>query len=289
MYHSFFNCSKPFLMCMMCMTNTPPTRDRPFAALLPLGVVAHEVLPTGGAKSTEAAQIQRLSNWHKNHPYNSVNVGIIIPIIWPIETVFGFHPNNLGVIIPTSPKRKSIWTFLQKPATGLDPFPALSLSLSHSCWLPHCFLGRYFAWIWVEFQWHFPKQGRSPLRNPDFTSGATGCSSWDHLTPLHLKSALQPRSIKILRFFTYQDEPEKRSVSSCLMQGKKSPRSIKIPRFSVASPRSRLPKSRGFRLALTQVLESGVNGTAKGDRKVIVVIFIGGHITNCIYIYIYVC
>jgi hypothetical protein len=108
MYHSFFNCSKPFLMCMMCMTNTPPTRDRPFAALLPLGVVAHEVLPTGGAKSTEAAQIQRLSNWNKNHPYNSVNVGIIIPIIWPIETVFGFHPNNLGVIIPTSPKCKPI-------------------------------------------------------------------------------------------------------------------------------------------------------------------------------------
>lgn len=57
MHHSFFNCKKPFLMCMMCMTNTPPTRDRPFAALLPLGVVAHEVLPTGGAKSTEAAQI----------------------------------------------------------------------------------------------------------------------------------------------------------------------------------------------------------------------------------------
>ena len=60
------------------------------------------------------------------------------------------------------------------------------------------------------------------------------------------------------------------------------------PRFSVASPRSRLPKSRGFRLALTQVLESGVNGTAKGDRKVIVVISIGGHITNynCVYIYV---
>lgn len=116
-------------------------------------------------------------------------------------------------------------------------FPSsLSLSLSHSCWLPHCFLGRYFAWIWVEFQWHFPKQRRSPLRNPDFTSGATGCSSWDHLTPLHLKSALQPRSIKILRFFTYQDEPEKRSVSSCLMQGKKSPRSIKIPAFQWLHP-----------------------------------------------------
>ena len=166
MYHSFFNCSKPFLMCMMCMTNTPPTRDRPFAALLPLGVVAHEVLPTGGAKSTEAAQIQRLSNWNKNHPYNSVNVGIIIPIIWPIETVFGFHPNNLGVIIPTSPKCKPIWTFLQKPATGLDPFPALSLSLFPT--LVGCHIVSW-AGILLGFGWNFNGISRNRGVHPSGT------------------------------------------------------------------------------------------------------------------------
>ena len=135
--------------CVWCVWQT---RHRPGTDLsqlfFHLASLLTKFLPTGGAKSTEAAQIQRLSNWHKNHPYNSVNVGIIIPIIWPIETVFGFHPNNLGVIIPTSPKRKSIWTFLQKPATGLDPFPALSLSLSLSFPLllvATLFLGQVFC------------------------------------------------------------------------------------------------------------------------------------------------